>query len=313
MSAPDVTVRTLASLEPEHVDVLRALHEDARAADGYDSLGEAVWRDLAQPDAAGAHAEILATAGSRLVAFGHVATADTEDARTRHAEIGVVVHPEARRGGNVEQQVLRAAVAAAATQQAASAIWWCIGADGASDAVATGVGFRPSRDLHRMEVPLPLGQEPRWPGGVDVRTFVPGRDDDAWLTVNNAAFAGHPEQGAWTHATLDRRMREPWFDAEGFVLAFDDGGLAGFCWTKVHEDGAGEIYVIGVDPSRQGRGLGRPLVVAGLQSLADRGVTTGMLYVDGANTAALSLYRSLGFQTVRVDRAYEHHLAGVAA
>jgi len=155
----------------------------------------------------------------------------------------------------------------------------------------------------------------RWPEGTIVRSFRIGEDEAAWVPVNNRAFAGHPEQGAWTVEMLQAREQEDWFDPEGFVLAFDaasEGGrLAGFCWTKVHPaqpprepDALGEIYVIGADPSRHGRGLGRALTTAGLESLAGRGITVGMLYVDADNVAAVGLYRALGFVTHRTDRAY---------
>jgi mycothiol synthase len=93
-----------------------------------------------------------------------------------------------------------------------------------------------------------------------------------------------------------------------------EGRLAGFCWTKIHEpdededdEGAhplGEIYVVAVDPDFQGRSLGRQLVLAGLASLFDRGVRTGMLYVDRDNGTARKLYMSLGFADDHVDRAY---------
>ena len=135
--------------------------------------------------------------------------------------------------------------------------------------------------------------------------------------MNNRAFGNHPDQGGWVAETLQRRMSEPWFDPAGFLLAFDADGLAGFCWTKVHDapdtpnapDAAarlGEIFVIGVDPDRQGTGLGRALVVAGLEYLATvRACTTGVLYVDAASRPALALYRALGFAVHRADRAYE--------
>jgi mycothiol synthase len=138
---------------------------------------------------------------------------------------------------------------------------------------------------------------------------VPGRDEEAWVETNNQAFAGHPEQGGWTVAQLRERMAADWVDLEGFLVADDpDGtGLIGSCWTKVHRDRVpvlGEIYVIAVDPRHHGQGWGRSLTVAGLQSLADRGVTIGMLYTDATNEAAVTLYRSLGFRLHHVDRSY---------
>jgi mycothiol synthase len=116
---------------------------------------------------------------------------------------------------------------------------------------------------------------------------------------------------------LRRREAEPWFDPSGFLLAVDDtDAIVGFCWTKVHPpqpprepDALGEIYVIGVDPSFQSRGLGRALVLGGLASLHERGTRVGMLFVDASNTPAIGLYKALGFTVSRVDRAYGRDVA----
>jgi mycothiol synthase len=76
----------------------------------------------------------------------------------------------------------------------------------------------------------------------------------------------------------------------------------------VHDDVSphvGEIYVIGVDPRFQGRGLGRSLTLLGLDWLhRERGIDHGMLYVDGANAPAIAMYRRLGFETDHIDRSF---------
>ena len=85
--------------------------------------------------------------------------------------------------------------------------------------------------------------------------------------------------------------------------------MVGSCWTKRTDDPGrppiGEIYVIGVDPSTQGLGLGPALVADGLDHLARRcGAEIGMLYVDAANAPAVAMYGRLGFRQVREDHAY---------
>jgi mycothiol synthase len=136
-----------------------------------------------------------------------------------------------------------------------------------------------------------------------VRAFRQGRDEDAWVALNAATFSSHPEQGSVTRADLEQLETEPWFDAEDFLVAWDGDRMVGYCWLKI-EGSSGEIYVIGVDPARQGGGLGRALMAAGYARLAARGIRTVHLYVEGDNTAAIALYRSLGFEDDSVDIQY---------
>jgi mycothiol synthase len=154
------------------------------------------------------------------------------------------------------------------------------------------------------------GPTPSLPGDVTIRNFVPGQDEDAWLAANRAAFAHHPEQGALRRSDLEARMAEPWFDPAGFFLAVDgEDRILGFHWTKVHpahgeHKAIGEVYVVGVDPSAQGRGLGLALTRTGIDYLHSKGLKTIMLYTDADNAAAVALYRKLGFTLWDKDVLY---------
>jgi mycothiol synthase len=306
-----IHTRLLQPVTPADLVKVTRLHDHLEAVDGHPSLGEAVWRDLDHPLDPGS-AGVLATDDDRAVGFAYVYRSDSFS--PPHWAVGMVVHPEVRGATGAEVALLERAVQHVAAEGGGLVVLWVFEPDERDDEAAAHAGFRHQRDLLQERVPLPLDEEPAWAPGVEVRPFVPGQDDRAWLTVNNRAFADHPEQGGWVEATLERRMAEPWFDPKGFLLAFDADGLAGFCWTKVHpatdaDPELGEIFVIGVDPARQASGLGRALVVAGLSHLSDQGIRTGMLFVDGDNEAALRLYASLGFTSHRVDRAYEREVA----
>ncbi len=189
-----------------------------------------------------------------------------------------------------------------------SAVTWWTHGDDAAEAIARSIGLASGRTLLQMRRPLPIEAST----DLEVRAFRPGVDEAQWLEVNNAAFGWHGEQGGWDLDTLLQREREPWFRADGFLLHERDGRLAGFCWTKVHPATEhdhhrhvdGEIYVIAVHPDFHGLGLGRALTVAGLANLHQAGATHAMLYVDGANTAAIGLYRDLGFEVSHSHQAF---------
>jgi mycothiol synthase len=163
-------------------------------------------------------------------------------------------------------------------------------------------GLSRVRILHQLRRSLDgLPPQRAVPDGVVIRAFVVGRDEADWLRVNAAAFAHHPEQGGWTRDDLTAREAEDWFDPAGFLLAHRGSELLGFHWTKVHPDGAGEVYVIGVDPSAQGLGLGPALLGLGLEHLRESGCTEVLLYVDDDNTAAMRLYERYGFSRHELD------------
>lgn len=236
-----------------------------------------------------------------LAGYGQIDGSDPVEAPT--AEF--VVHPAHRLRGH--GRALGQALLAATGKRLRV---WAHGGHPAARHLAVRLGLALFRELRQLRRPLDAEltglPEPRLPEGVEVRTFVPGQDEQAWLALNAAAFAHHPEQGSMTLRDLLDREGEPWFDPAGFFLAERGGAPVGFHWTKVHAaQGLGEVYVVGVAPAEQGGGLGGALTAIGLRHLArDRGLRTAMLYVDADNVPAVTVYERLGFTTHETDLMY---------
>ncbi len=145
-------------------------------------------------------------------------------------------------------------------------------------------------------------------GSVEIRRVDGRRDLKRFVKVPFRLHRDHPQ---WVAPLIFERMeflnprKNPWFEhaeAQLFV-AERDGDVVGFHWTKV-EDGVGEVYVVGVDPSAHGGGLGTALTAVGLRHLWAQGVDAIDLYVEGDNDPALAVYRRLGFTEKARDVLY---------
>ncbi|MEM9131006.1 MAG: mycothiol synthase [Actinomycetota bacterium] len=225
------------------------------------------------------------------------------------ADLDLLVDPAVHDQADTAHRLVVAALAALGEAGPATVQLWARPRHRWHHDLARRLDARPTRVLHQMRAPLPVTVEP-----LASRAYRAHDDLEALRSVNNRAFATHPDQGGRTAEQLLGPMAEPWFRPEGVRLHEIDGRLAGFCWTKIHaerpnDDGPatpalGEIYVIGVDPDFHGRGLGVPMTAAGLVWLTEQGLTTAMLYVEADNAPALRTYERLGFEIVRSDAAW---------
>jgi mycothiol synthase len=291
------SIETCAQLSPEQAGAVLDLLAEAARTDGQQAVSEQGRLQLSGGEREGVR-HLLLTVGGTLV--GYAQLEDTDPVEAPAAEL--VVHPSHR--GRGHGRALGTALLAASGKRLRV---WAHGAHSAARHLAQVLGLTLFRELRQMRRPLTGTElpEPVLPAGVTVRTFVPGEDDAAWLAANADAFAHHPEQGSLTQRDLDDRTAQPWFDPAGFFLAFRDGELAGFHWTKVHaQERLGEVYVVGVRPGAQGGGLGKALTAIGLRHLAAQGLPTAMLYVDADNKAAVTVYERLGFTVHETDLMY---------
>ncbi|GGJ44777.1 mycothiol synthase [Streptomyces brasiliensis] len=294
---PSRSIETCSQLSPNQAEAVLALLAEAARVDGQQPVSEQGRLQLSGGAREGV-SHLLLTAGDELV--GYAQLEDTDPVEAPAAEL--VVHPSHR--GHGHGRALGSALLAASGKRLRV---WAHGGHSAARHLAQVLGLTLFRELRQMRRPLTDLElpDPKLPDGVSVRTFVPGQDDAAWLAVNAAAFAHHPEQGSLTQRDLDDRKAQPWFDPAGFFLAEREGRLIGFHWTKVHaEEQIGEVYVLGVAPGAQGGGLGKSLTTIGLRHLAAQGMPTAMLYVDADNKAAVTVYERLGFTTYETDLMY---------
>ena len=118
------------------------------------------------------------------------------------------------------------------------------------------------RQIVRLERSLPLSRVADAEASVRVDRFKQGRDEPFLIEVNNLAFAGHPEDGNLTSVDLAARTTRPWFDAAGVFVARSKAQVVGFCWTKLHPERLGEVYVIAVSPTARDRQIGGVLLAA---------------------------------------------------
>ncbi|WP_280488743.1 mycothiol synthase [Nocardia farcinica] len=296
----DITLRWAQRLDGETADAVRELLAAASAADGVAPVSEQAVLSLGEP---GAARHLLAEQDGELAGYANLVPAHGD-----HPAMAEAAVAPARRGRGIGTALVREALAAGG----ADARVWAHGDRPAAKAVAARLGLRTARELWQMRRSLATPQLPELvvPDGIILRTYAGPADDAELLRVNNAAFDWHPEQGGWTERDIAVRRAESWFDPAGLFLATDTAApdrVLGFHWTKVHADEqppVGEVYVVGIDPAAQGRGLGRLLTLAGLHHLRERGLGGVLLYTEADNTAAVNTYTKLGFAPAHVDVAY---------
>jgi mycothiol synthase len=256
----------------------------ASAADGLPALSEHKGVRLG-----GAEDAVVAAWGvaGRLVAVSVAAAYEGDEP---HWALEVAMGPDDR-----TDDLERAAIDAAASTVPVSASLWVQRAEQVNAAKA--LGYHELRRVVRMEGPIPSGPVPS-----DVELGRPGEDEDsALIEVHNRAFAGHREASGLTERGLDELRAMPWYDPDGVVTATIDGRLAGFCWTKLHPNGDGEVYLLAVDPAGRGLGVGELLARAGYDHLRERGARRATLWVDGENDRAIALYRRLGLEPTHAN------------
>jgi len=304
MTIPDQPAPSLIrtrTLSAEQRAAVLEIAAAAHAVDGVDPLS-----DQARVELSGTTVEHLLSMDEQFL-IGYAQLAEPP------AGVEMFVAPDARREGVATGLLMIArASRAGAIGAAAETSIWAHGNLPEAAAMAEATGMTKRRELWQMRLDLTAastGSTPL-PSGVTLRPFIPGADEAAWLELNAAAFAHHPEQGAWTPSDLAAREDEPWFDPAGLLIAERDGRVIATAWTKIHPEGTlaaetvGELYVLAVHPDAQRIGLGAALLRAAINHISAAGITVAALWTEADNIAAVHTYEAAGFETFSTDVMY---------
>lgn len=270
--------------------MIDALLAEAEAHDGFPAIS-----DQALREARSGARKLITVGNDPLIAVGIVGA----------GEVDLVVAPHARNQG------VGASLCDELLTDTELRVW-VHGDNPVATHLASSRGFTPVRTLLRLGLAgTELGSitaDPL-PEGVTLSALDPNSAHHATslIRVNGRAFASHPEQGQLSLADFQHTMQESWFDPEDILLAWEADTLLAFSWIKTTGapgDVETELYVIGVDPSAAGRGLGTTLLGHTLVRMAKHSPERVTLYVEGDNEPALALYRRAGFHTVQTSRQW---------
>ncbi len=148
------------------------------------------------------------------------------------------------------------------------------------------------------------------PEALSLGRYLPGNAEE--LTgIQNAAFGGHWGFCPNTSEEIAYRAEMSISPHDGILLLRSDAATVGYCWTCTLGDAPhsiGVISMIGIDPAFRGKGLSKPVLLAGMEYLRSQDVKYIQLDVDSENTPAVKLYSSIGFKVVEELHWFEASL-----
>ena len=151
------------------------------------------------------------------------------------------------------------------------------------------------------------------PDGFSLRSLRLGRDEEGLTHLQNACFGENWGFSPNTKEEIDARVRMNRCDPEGIIFIVDSHRPSAFNWTlrsAALGRSTGWIAMTGVHPDFRNRGMGRAVLVAGMQYLSAKGVDGIELEVDSENAPAIGLYLRLGFRRLQETIWYERLLGG---
>jgi len=287
----------------DRLDVNRSLEELEQSFD-YEppetSRGWSLWED----------------AEGHVVAYGFYGVRDREERDS--AYLHIVVRPDYREG-SLPDDILYWCEQGIAQLTPDATLW-----AGARDTFRFDVelykrnGYEVVRQFGRMQrsllTPFPA---PQFPEGFVVRTSQGETDAECWVEMYNQTFIDHWEFHPMTVEVYKARLQRPIYQPDlDWVAIAPEGTFAAFATCGIAEKAnvrtgrqEGWVNILGTRRGFRRQGLGRAMLLTGMQALKNSGMTTALLGVDADNqNQARKLYESVGFEWVHTFLSYKKQL-----
>jgi N-acetylglutamate synthase-like GNAT family acetyltransferase len=128
--------------------------------------------------------------------------------------------------------------------------------------------------------------------------FAEESDSNSIMDVVNRAF--RPERFFITDDRLNRESLRGYFNKGRFLVAEENGALAGCVYVELHSDHC-YLGLLSVDPSRQKTGLGRRLTAAAEEFAREMGLHRMELTIVNLRTELPPFYEKLGYKVVGTE------------
>jgi len=172
----------------------------------------------------------------------------------------------------------------------------------AAQGLLKGFGFKPVNLHLEMALDLTASSLPENEVEIVCRPLESGQEREL-TKLQNRSFSGSWGFNPNTTAEVVYALNQEGCSLEDAILAWRRGRPCGYCWLRIDQTAnalpgksQGRVHMLGVDPDHRSRGIGLAVLTAGLARLKEKGIDQAILSVDSRNRAALSLYRSVGFE-----------------
>lgn len=258
------------------------------------------------------HYYLWTTPDGQTIAYAIYGIRDIPGAKDTYPSIKV--HP-AYREGNLEAEILTWCEQEIYKLRPDATLWVSARIDRPHyTSLYKNQGYQPVRWFHRMSrtllTPIP---QPQFPDGVSPRICEGEADIKPWVDMFNNTFIDHWNFHPTTLENRRHQIQRPTYQPElDWVAIAPNGTFTAFCDAHIFHErnartGRKEGWITGLGTRRgfRRRGLGRAMLLLGLQQLQQAGMEIALLGVDAENlNQAQTLYKSVGFEAIQTSVSY---------